>query len=213
MSGTFLSKVKDPTHRFEGEISPRTEKIAKAVSFIAQPTFLSIPVFILLNLLIDDVGKYVLVTAVSLIFATVIPVAVVYYWSFKLNEKDGDIPNLKDRYIPLVLGVLSYLAGTLVLYFIEAPHITTLLMLCYFVNTIAVFIVSLRWKISIHAIGVVGPTMALCAVYWPWGLLFILILPPVAWSRYVLKKHTPAQLICGAVMGFVITSIMFLLLL
>ena len=74
-------------------------------------------------------------------------------------------------------------------------------------------VITLYWKISIHAVGVIGPTMALSYAFWPWGLLFILVLPPIVWSRYVLKKHTPAQLVAGALVGFVITGTVFLLLL
>jgi membrane-associated phospholipid phosphatase len=55
--------------------------------------------------------------------------------------------------------------------------------------------------------------MALAVGFWPYGLLYFLLLPPVIWSRYVLQKHTPLQLLMGAVVGFVITAVLFVLLL
>ncbi|MBP5394759.1 MAG: hypothetical protein J6Y18_02480, partial [Candidatus Methanomethylophilaceae archaeon] len=69
------------------------------------------------------------------------------------------------------------------------------------------------WTISIHAIGCVGPSMALAYVFgWQGGLL-ILLLPVVIFCRYVLRKHTPAQLAAGALLGLVLTGALFILLL
>jgi len=44
-------------------------------------------------------------------------------------------------------------------------------------------------------------------------VLLGLLLPPVIWSRVYLKKHTVAQAIMGAVLGFVLTAVALSLLL
>ena len=206
-------KLRDPTHLYEGDISPRTERIANILSIVGQPVFIPIPVFILLATKITDPVKCILVILVSLLFVTVIPTAVTYYFSIKLGRTDGDIPDRTLRYRPMLLGTASYMVGTGALYLMDAPRIMTVLMLCYALVTLVMTIITVYWKISIHSVGVVGPSMALAVTFWPWGLLYILLLPPIAWSRYVLKRHTPAQLVAGAAMGFIITGIMFLLLL
>ena len=206
-------RLKDPTHLYEGEISPRTEKIATIFSVVGQPIFIPIPVFVLLATKIDDPGKAVLVVLISLLFVTVIPTAVTYYFSIKLGRRDGDIPDRTLRFKPMMLGVCSYAIGTVVLYLMDVPKIIWVLMMCYAIVTFVMTIITLYWKISIHSVGVAGPAMALSVVFWPWGLLYFLLLPPIAWSRYVLKRHTPAQLVAGALTGFVITGIVFLLLL
>ena len=206
-------KFRDPTHLYEGEISPRTERIANILSIAGQPIFIPIPVFMMLASTIEDGWKCVAVILVSLLFVTVIPTAVTYYVSIKLGRKDGDIPDRRLRSKPMMLGVLSYVIGTIILYLMDAPDIIWVLMLCYAVVTFVMTIITLYWKISIHSVGVVGPSMALAVAFWPWGLLYLLLLPPIAWSRYVLKRHTPAQLVVGALTGFVITGTVFLLLL
>ena len=206
-------KLRDPTHLYQGEISPKTERVANYISVIGQPVFIPIPVFILLATKISDPVKCALVIIVSLFFVTVVPTAVTYYFSIKLGRRDGDIPDRTLRFKPMMLGVVSYLIGTLCLYLMDAPKVMTVLMLCYAVVTFVMTIITLYWKISIHSVGVVGPSMALAVTFWPWGLLYILLLPPIAWSRYVLKRHTPAQLIAGALTGFLITGVLFLLLL
>ena len=206
-------RLRDPTHLYEGEISLRTERIANALSVAGQPVFIPIPVFILLATKITDPVWCALVIAVSLLFVTVIPTAATYYFSIKLGRKDGDIPDRTLRFKPMMIGILSYIAGTAALYLMDAPKLMTVLMLCYAIVTFVMMIITFHWKISIHSVGVVGPSMALAFAFWPWGMLYILLLPPIAWSRYVLKRHTPAQLVAGALTGFVITGAMFLLLL
>ena len=205
--------LRDPTHLYEGQLDPRTERIAEIFSTIGQPVFLPIPVFLLLCLLTEDAASYALTAVLSLLFVAAIPTIVTYSYSIKMGRKDGDIPDRTKRTVPLIIGVSSYAVGTVAMYLIGAPKIITVLMLAYTVVTMFILLVTLRWKISIHAVGVIGPTMALSYAFWPWGLLYLLWLPPIVWSRYVLRKHTPAQLVAGALSGLVITGILFILLL
>ena len=206
-------RLHDPTHLYEGEISPKAERVANILSIAGQPVFIPIPVFILLGAGIDDPVRCILVILVSLFFVTVIPTASTYYFSIKLGRKDGDIPDRTLRFKPMMIGVLSYVIGTVALYLMDAPDIMWVLMLCYATVTFVMTIITLYWKISIHSVGVIGPSMALAVTIWPWGLLYFLLFPPIAWSRYVLKRHTPAQIAAGALIGFFITGAMFLLLL
>jgi membrane-associated phospholipid phosphatase len=144
----------------------------------------------------------------------VIPVAVTLIFS-KLTGNDDklDVVNKEDRIAPMILGVIGYAAGAALLYFLNAPQLATVLMVCYAVVTAAMTVITPYWKISIHSCGVIGPSIGMALAFWPWGLLYFLIFPPVVWSRYVLKKHTPLQLTMGAVVGFILTTIIFWLML
>lgn len=206
-------RLKDPTHLYEGEPSPRAERAARLVSVVTHAPVISAFLFILLNVTADDSAVAVLSTVVTLLTATVIPIAVVQYYSVKFGNTDGDVYRREDRAKPLMFGIMSYVVGIVLLYFVGAPHITVVMMVSYAVCTVAVLLISTRWKISIHATGVMGPSMALSITYWPWGLLMFLLLPLVMWSRYVRRKHTPAQLVGGAVFGFLITAAVFVVLL
>ena len=202
-------QLRDPTHKFEGEISPTTRKIAYAISIMGQPFFIPVPFFALLCMIIPDINEYMKILLISVFFVATLPTITTYYFSLKQGWKDGDIPDRRKRPIPMIIGILSYTAGTLVLYLVDAPTIITLIMGLYAVVTTVMLIITFYWKISIHAVGVMGPTIALSYTFWPWGLLFIFVLPPIVWSRYVLKKHTPAQLAGGIIVGVVITGILF----
>jgi len=205
--------MKDPTVKFSGTITPGQEKFARIISILTHPPIIAIPTFLLLGLLIHNIADQIISDVICLLFALVIPFGVTYYYSVKHDNRDGDIYRREDRYIPLAAGIVSYLVGTVILYVLAVPKIISVLMLCYAVNTFVVLLISTRWKISIHAIGIVGPSMALDYAFPPFGRLMIVLLPFIVWSRYVQKKHTPAQLAAGALVGFVLTGLIFIILL
>jgi membrane-associated phospholipid phosphatase len=207
--------VHDPTHKFEGEISQRTEKIAKIISLLGQPPFLAIIPFVAICMeLSPDMTSGVICSVAAVFAATVLPIVNIMFFSKKFNNSDKlDVVNKEDRMLPLIAGVIGYVIGVVLLYLLNAPWLATVLMICYAVVTGAIALITPYWKISIHSCGVIGPSMGLAVCFWPIGLVYFLILPPVAWSRYVLKKHTPMQLAMGAVVGFLITAVIFYLLL
>lgn len=200
-------RLHDPTHLYEGDLSAGTERASRAVSVVTHAPFLSALMFVLLGITADDPTTVVATIAVSILTATLIPVLVVHHYSVRYGNTDGDVVRREDRARPLIGGVLSYLFGVVLLYAIGAPRICTVMMLSYALSTAVVMLISTRWKISIHVTGVMGPAMALSMVYWPWGLVMFVLLPPVMWSRYVRGKHTPLQLVGGAVYGFVATGL------
>jgi len=205
----------DPTKKFEGTVSPRTEKVAKFFSLIGQPPFLSIIPFAAICIAqSEDLTKGILCTVVSIFAAVILPIANIMYFSKRYQNSDKmDVEKREDRFIPLIAGVMGYVIGVVLLYLLEAPWLVTVLMICYAVVTFAMMIITMYWKISIHSCGVMGPSMGLAMAFWPVGLLYFLLLPPVAWSRYVLKKHTPLQLMMGATVGCAITAVIFWILL
>lgn len=205
--------MRDPTHLYEGTVSPGTEKAARFVSNLFQPPFIGVFAFVLLSTLCGDAADAVICAVVSIVFSVVLPMGIIVFYSRKFGNKDLDVVRREDRSAPLIIGASMYAIGTLALYLLDTPRIVWVLMLCYAVVTFSVYIVSKWWKISIHAIGCIGPTMGLVYAFgWP-GLLLLVSYPLVVWSRYVLRKHTPAQLIVGGLLGFVLTGIIFLVLL
>jgi len=205
----------DPTNKFSGTLSPKAEKIAKIISLVEQPPFLSVVPFVLICMLMSkDVMTGVLGSVIAIVVAVVLPVVNIMYFSKKFDNSDRlDVVNKEQRMKPLIIGVICYGFGTALLYLIGAPWIAVVLMLCYTIVTAIIAAITPYWKISIHACGIIGPSIGLTVAFGPIGLLYFLLLPPVMWSRYVLQKHTPLQLVMGAVVGFISTGTIFLLLL
>lgn len=186
------------------------KQFAEFISNAAYAPLISIPVFALINYFLLDLADFIIITSACVIFTGLMPTLLVLWWlkgkNGNNNKIDMDIPERTDRNYPLLLVLLSYSIGVIVLYLLNAPLITTVLMFCYFSNTLIVFFINLYWKISIHSMGVAGPAAALIYVFGPAGILFTLIIPVVMWSRVYLKEHTLSQVIMGALLGFFSTA-------
>ncbi len=187
-------------------------KFAEIVSKITNAPLLAVPVFFILNYILLSGLYFVIITSICLLFGTILPVAFTIIWikwdkRIKNENTQYDLPNKDDRKIPFIFAIISYLTGAIILYFLNAPLIIIGLMFCYFSNTLIVFFINLFWKISIHSMGVAGPTTALIYAVGPIGSIYALILPIVMWSRTYLKMHTMPQVIMGAFLGFILTTV------
>ncbi|MEE0934860.1 MAG: hypothetical protein U0L42_04230 [Methanobrevibacter sp.] len=185
-------------------------KIAKIVSTLTQPPIITIPLFLVICYVISlengvlNFNKFVSCEIVALIFASLLPMVIILMWA-KIINTDNDISNRQDRYVPLVVGIISYFIGVLISLFLNLDNFLTILLLCYSVNTGVVLLITIKWKISVHTTGISGPIAALILLLGPVGAVIALIYPIVIWSRVLLKKHTLAQAIAGGVQGFFLT--------
>jgi membrane-associated phospholipid phosphatase len=181
------------------------ERSAHFISTATNAPLVAIPVFFLINYFLLEGPVFIMVTGISIFFAGVMPIIISLLW-IKNKKIEIDMPKREDRPYPLLMVSLSYLVGAALLYAFQAPPITTVLMFCYFSNTIIVLLISLFWKISIHSMGVAGPATAMIYVFGYAGLIFALIVPLVMWSRTYLKRHTLSQVMVGALLGFLFTA-------
>ncbi|WP_297824905.1 hypothetical protein [uncultured Methanobrevibacter sp.] len=185
-------------------------KIAKAISTFTNPPIICIPLFLIISIVLSfengqfNFAKFIHLESISIVFASILPMAIIVFWAKKLNT-DSDISNREDRFTPLIVGVVSYFIGFLISFVLNADNFLTVLLLCYSVNTFIVMLITTKWKISVHTTGLSGPVGALILLLGPIGALFGILYPILVWSRVLLKKHTLAQAICGAVQGFFLT--------
>jgi len=186
-------------------------KFAGFISAVTHPPLVAIPVFILINYFILGWNNFLFITLICLIFGTILPVIAALFWIKKRNI-DIDITDRVERTFPLIFAIIFYLIGAITLYAVGAPLVTTVLMFCYFSNTLIVLFINHFWKISIHAMGVAGPAAALIYVFGYFGILFSLTIPFVMWSRVYLKKHSISQVLAGAAYGLIVTGLQFYLL-
>ena len=185
-------------------------KTAKTISTITNPPIICIPLFLLICIILSvengmfNYTKFIVLETISLVFASILPMAIIVFWAKKLNT-DSDISNRQDRFVPLIVGIVSYFIGFLISITLNVDNFLTLLLLCYSVNTGVVLLITTKWKISVHTTGLSGPVAALILLLGPLGALFGVLYPILIWSRVLLKKHTLAQAISGGVQGFFLT--------
>lgn len=205
--------IHDPTHLYEGTVSPKAERLATVISAVTYPSFLAAVVFVILSLSADSVPGMLASIVISVGASFVAPTIATRYYSRKFGNGDGDVPRREDRMRPFLVGIMSYFAGVVLLYLTCAPWVCTAMMMSYATSTIIVLLISTKWKISVHATGFMGPATMMAIVYPLWCSVLLLFVIPVAWSRYVRRKHTPAQLMAGACFGAVYTALFMLLVL
>ncbi len=136
---------------------------------------------------------------------TVIPLAIPLYTAYRKGY-EWDYPVRETRIKPFSLVVLNYLIALITTYFMDSDNTILFLITSYFLNGLISLIISLKHKISLHMIGIIGPATYLLLI----GLLMdsiilYLLSAIVAYSRYILKRHSIGQIIMGAISGFILT--------
>ncbi|MCQ2376027.1 MAG: phosphatase PAP2 family protein [Salinivirgaceae bacterium] len=141
-----------------------------------------------------------MLTAVSPLIAMVVLKTFGYISSY-------DMPNRKERIIPLLLTVLLYSIS--LIYFWRDRQIMILqIMIGVTLSVVITTIVTHFTKISIHAVGMGGLLSVLATeLYWISNIfnasvILILIAGLVCTARLYLKAHTPRQVWWGFALGF-----------
>jgi hypothetical protein len=179
-------------------------KLASRLSAALNAPLITLVTFVVLILLHGTEGAPLLIGITSM-FGCFLPLAMVY-GLLKLDFIQDFYAHERDtRYIPFLWTTLFYLLGVLALIFVNAPAAVTALMACYFVNGLVLMVITLKWKISIHASGVMGPFAALLYLLGVVAAPLLLMIIPVAWARVELKAHTVMQVVAGAVLSGVLT--------
>ncbi len=179
-------------------------KLASGLSAALNAPFITLITFTPLVLL-NGWNQAPLLLVITSLFGCILPITMVY-GLLKLDIiKDFYAYDRGTRFIPFLWTTLFYLMGVISLFLVNAPPIVTALMACYFVNGIVLLLVTMKWKISIHASGITGPFTALIYLLGATMLPLLLIVIPVAWARIELKAHTMTQVMAGAILSCLLT--------
>jgi membrane-associated phospholipid phosphatase len=182
------------------------KKLALIISSIIHPVILPLVTFwILLWIGYDNLPNRGLYYAIIFCSCTVILGLGVMLLKRLGKIPDLDVSSREKRTLPFLIGIFSYVLGVVVLYWLGAPEVVWGFLLCYAVNTFFIFLITFKWKISVHVTSVGGPLAALIYMF-GWKMLWLLpIAPLVAWSRVKLGAHTPMQTVAGFSIGFFCT--------
>jgi membrane-associated phospholipid phosphatase len=173
-----------------------------AISNIMHPMLVSAVAFSLLIAASDNpLVQKVWLGIVAILFSSLIPIGFLYTYRDRLNTDERT-----ERFLPLVAGIVCYFVGFLLLWFMHAPIVVQALMLCYATNTLIVLAITLWWKVSVHTTAISGPLVAIAYTFGSVAFPFYLLIPVVGTARVILKKHTVAQVIVGAIIGLVCTA-------
>jgi len=189
-------------------------KFARGISTFFVPPTLTLFSFSYLGFHFENqVYQKWLVASTGLIFTFLLPII---FFLFMLKNKkivNQDAEMKEERTIPFLFGLTLLIPGYFILHANDVHLITQAFWICYISNTAAVIIINKFWKISIHALGAAAPLALFCFIQNWIGAVMVIILLLVGWSRIKLKCHTFAQVIAGALFGFLSTVVQLYLIL
>lgn len=162
-------------------------------------------IFTVLYVLVAFSGAVTLLEAMLYVGVEIAAAAVVAGYVLLLRRRrrveNFWISTRSQRLTPALVLLAAFATLLAALALIDAPRALFEATLSMGLASAAVAALTLFWKASAHA-AVAGHAAAagLLVLGLP-GLLFLVILPAVLWSRVVADAHTPAQTLAGASVG------------
>jgi len=118
----------------------------------------------------------------------------------------------RERIAPVVTSLVYFALGYYLLLKGSLPVVLYSMYLGAVISVVLALIITLRWKISMHAIGISGVLGSIYGlfkvhefVHVPLLVALILATGWVMTARIALQAHTPMQVYAGAALGFVVT--------
>lgn len=177
----------------------KSNTIAIAISYIFNASFYSIyllPIFIDLSDLFS--------IALSIIFLGIMPIIFIVIQTIR-GKIDIFVSRQRDRPKYFVPALIGYLIGY-ILFSLLDKSMLALYHLSYFTVTFTIFLISFKWKISVHMAGICGPNTFIVLNFGEKYMLLYLLSILVGWARYRLKAHTFLQLFMGGIIAIIVTS-------
>lgn len=143
------------------------------------------------------------------LFTVGIPMAYVVRGVRRGRYSSHHIPEREHRRTPLLFGIACVLVGLLALVLLGAPRDVLALLAAGGVGLVVFTVVTLWWKMSIHAGVAAGTAATLATLYGPLALLSLPLVLLACWSRVRLSAHTLAQVVAGALVGALIAGTVF----
>ncbi len=193
-------------------IRPLRVRCARYISNILAPSTISLPFVLLVSLYhAQSTTLALLFACLTLFFLTLGPMIYILIGVRKGWLSDVDVSRRTERAGPFLFGITSVALGFVLLRYVNAPKNLETLLLITTISGVIMLIVTLWWKISIHASSMAGAATMLTLLYGAVMLPTFLLLILVSWSRVVLRRHTTAQVIAGSLLSIALSVSILLL--
>lgn len=208
-----------------GKLSGWDYRLARVLSFVINPLILPPLAFGLILLHFRaSVQETVWVVGVIVMCFGLMPLGYVLWLVRRSQASSIEVPDRRNRTKPLLVGLGAYGLALVVLAATgrTAVDLVVALVACQIVNTLVLLLITLRWKISLHAAALAGFFAVLLFVaYTPWPtltdttahlrvpalLLGLPLLPALMWARVRVEAHTWGQVTAGAGFGLIVPAL------
>jgi membrane-associated phospholipid phosphatase len=192
---------------------PRRLRVARLVGELLSPP----PILAVLALVVawdssPTPAMAVVWGGIAAVSASVLPYVLILRGVRRGRLTDRNISLRQQRVRFAAVAIPSILTGLAVLAAFDAPAEMVALQASIAVGVACGWVITLWWKISVHAAIAAGAATVLLLVF---GLALLVVWPLVAliaWSRVQVGDHTPAQVLAGIALGIVVNATIFPLL-
>ncbi len=140
------------------------------------------------------------------------PILVVLYFLKTGRIKELHMSDTSERHIPYITAVFCALIAFTIISTFNGPQLLRCLTIFNAIELIALGIISIKWLISLHSTGITA-VFLLVGLVIGWSYALILVLPfifIVSFVRLYLKRHTPAQIVAGILLGIASVGVLTL---
>lgn len=150
------------------------------------------------------------------VYITIVCIVPIVYIATRVRQ--GKITDIhmklrEQRMRPLLVSLACTAVAWWTLRFMGAPPVLPFFALFSLVQIVVMALITLGWQISMHTMSITGATMATVVLF---GLVPALLTIPlivlVSAARLNLKRHTPAQILAGTLVGALVPVLMFMVL-
>ncbi|MEM9023419.1 MAG: hypothetical protein AAGB22_06740 [Bacteroidota bacterium] len=189
-------------------------RIARIISYALHPLFMPTLGLILVFQLDTYMTSTLKEQAYSLYFwvftnTCIIPILITLLMLNRKYIQSLQMETLRERRLPFLFTGIFYFSTYLMLHQVPLPPPIYSLFLGASLSVVAALLISLRWKISIHMIGVSGLVGAVVGIHQtldghtlPYLLITLAFTGLAGFARLQLQAHNPPQVYAGALVGF-----------
>ncbi|GAA4947778.1 phosphatase PAP2 family protein [Yinghuangia aomiensis] len=143
------------------------------------------------------------------LFCGIIPISFILFGVRRGYWTDRHVRVRQQRAVPIAVTAACVIVGLCALAALDAPREILALILAMLAGLAATMAITAFWKVSVHTAVAGGTSTILMLAYGPVMLVTVPAVALVGWSRVVLKDHTVAQTIVGALVGAVAAAAVF----
>jgi membrane-associated phospholipid phosphatase len=198
-------------------------RIAKFISYLLHPLLMPTYGFALLFFTNNYISTFtspdikLIVLGITFIFTFVLPAINVFILLKTGRIKSLEMETNGERILPFTSTALYYFALFYLFYNADFPNVFKIVVLGAAICLLLAIIISFKWKISAHTIGIGGTAGATMGIIYRLQLdmalvlmLILLLSGIVGYARLKLKAHTPAQVYTGFILGFFVELLLMI---
>ncbi|RMG91943.1 MAG: phosphatase PAP2 family protein [Chloroflexi bacterium] len=138
------------------------------------------------------------------LIVSLLPILFVLYLLKTGHITELHMSNTRERHLPYMAAVLCAGLAFLLITSFNGPALLRCLTIFNIIELAALGLINIYWLISIHATGIMATLVISWLVFgWQAALLVLPFVVGVCYVRLYLKRHTPAQVVAGLLLGVV----------